>query len=226
MTARSRHVLLTRPHADSLALAAEVEARGFIPFIEPLLTVMPVDHDSPDLRSYEGIVLTSAHAATHFKPAHKDITVYAVGDHTAQAARAAGYRHVISASGDADDLTALISGVTGKLLYVRGEDISRPLQPEMDELTVYRAVPASALSLECAAHLQSGVFSHALFFSGRSAQTFVDLIHRNAQEGAVSGINALCIGAGMVKSLSVLPWHRIDVAKTPDRAAMLDLLTR
>jgi uroporphyrinogen-III synthase len=220
-------VLLTRPREDSEDLARDVERLGYHPVIEPMLTIEPVAFVPPDLPVYSGLIFTSAQAPRFFPASSRlDIPVYTVGDQTAAAARAAGYCDVRSASGDVEDLEQMITGIPGTFLYVRGEDVSRPLHRAVDQVTVYRAVKSPEMSPQCLSLLKNGEISHALFFSRRSAKTFVDLIHQNKLEGAVSGINALCIGAGMVELLSVLPWRRIDVASAQNRAAMLDLLAR
>lgn len=220
-------VLLTRPREESDDVAREVEAIGYRAVIEPLLSVVPVDFTPPHLSRYAGLVFTSAHAPRFFPAAvHPDIPVYTVGDHTAQAAQAAGYHNVQSASGDLNDLEKMISGLPGNFLYVRGMDISRPPHQVMDDVIVYQAVKTTALSPAGLAFLDEGAISYAMFFSARTAAVFTEIIRASAKEARIKGIRALCIGPGMVESLSVLPWQGIEVAATPDRHGMLALLPK
>ena len=84
--------------------------------------------------------------------------LFAVGEHTAAAARDAGFAQVIAAKGDASALRDLVlASVKSKqlkkastLLYLAGADLARDLAGELGEKgftvvthTTYRMVPAS-----------------------------------------------------------------------------------
>src|SRR5690349_7437875 len=102
MTNSKNLVLITRPAADADAFANDVTSLGFTPLIEPMLGIVPVPHETPDLKSYPAIVFTSANAVRVFgcKADNRDVLVFAVGSHTADEARKAGYLRIISAEGD------------------------------------------------------------------------------------------------------------------------------
>src|SRR5690606_18555276 len=114
------------------------------------------------------------------------LPVYAVGDATAQAARAAGFDTVESAGGDVVALAALVaerlSPGGGSLLHVAGSQTAGDLAGRLSALgftvhreALYEARQAQALSAETAAALRQGTIDAAAFFSPRTASAFVTL---------------------------------------------------
>ena len=99
-------VLVTRPHPDDEATAASLRARGFEVLLAPMLRFEPVAfHDDGDAR-YGAVIVTSANALRGIEPHLKgsrllELPLFAVGEHTASAARRAGFENVIPANGDA-----------------------------------------------------------------------------------------------------------------------------
>src|ERR1700712_5837269 len=102
-------VLVTRPHPDDEATAAGLRAKGIEVLQAPMLRFEPVAfHDDEDAR-YGAVIVTSANAlrgiAAHLQGSRLlKLPLFAVGEHTASAARSAGFNHVISANGDATAL--------------------------------------------------------------------------------------------------------------------------
>src|SRR5580698_11135853 len=99
-------VLVTRPHPDDEATAASLRAKGFEVLLAPMLRLEPVAfNDDTDAR-YGAVIVTSANAlrgiAQHLA-GHRllKLPLFAVGEHTAAAARRAGFTNVIPANGDA-----------------------------------------------------------------------------------------------------------------------------
>src|SRR6266567_1822019 len=104
-------VLVTRPHPDDEATAAALRARGFEVLKAPMLRFEPVPfHDDADAR-YGAIIATSANSLRAIGPELLGsrllkLPLFAVGEHTASAARDAGFGEVIVAKGDAGALRA------------------------------------------------------------------------------------------------------------------------
>ena len=92
-------VLVTRPHPDDEATAGALRARGFEVLQAPMLRFEPVPfHDDADER-YGAIIVTSANALRAIAPHLGDsrllkLPLFAVGEHTASAARDAGFGEV------------------------------------------------------------------------------------------------------------------------------------
>src|SRR5215468_7385806 len=123
-------LLVTRPQHDGERTAARLRARGHHVTLAPLLRVEPVDFEFP-CAPLSAVAITSANAAraVHRHPRRDALIAlpaFTVGRHTAEAARAAGFREVECADGDKDDLTALLRArfnqSSAPLLYLAGED--------------------------------------------------------------------------------------------------------
>ena len=99
-------VLVTRPHPDDEATASALRARGFEVLQAPMLRFESVPfHDDADAL-YGAVIVTSANALRGIAPHLADsrllkLPLFAVGEHTAIAARDAGFGEVITAKGDA-----------------------------------------------------------------------------------------------------------------------------
>src|SRR5882757_5505751 len=162
-------VLVTRPQPDGEATAKSLRAKGFEVLLAPMLRFEPVPFHDDDDASYGAVILTSANALRAIEPQLGGsrllkLPLFAVGEHTAAAARDAGFGEVIAAEGgDAGALRELVlSSVktkrlrkTATLLYLAGADLARDLAGELGEKgftvithTTYRMVPASELPRE------------------------------------------------------------------------------
>jgi uroporphyrinogen-III synthase len=106
-------VLVTRPHPDDEATATGLRARGYTVLKAPLLRFEPVAFRQDGDARYGAVIATSANAlraiASQLKGHHLlELPLFAVGEHTAAAARGAGFTHVISADGDAGALRDVV----------------------------------------------------------------------------------------------------------------------
>ena len=122
-------VLITRPVALAQALARRLEACGHDVVIEPLLTIEPLPV-ALELGGVQAIAVTSANAAPALGAA-RHLPVFAVGDASAAAARAAGCMRVESAGGDAASLARRIVASCrpggGAILHLCGTEVrARP----------------------------------------------------------------------------------------------------
>ena len=93
-------VLVTRPQPDDEATAAGLRARGFEVLLAPMLRFEPVAFRDDGEARYGAVIVTSANALRGIEPHLKDsrllkLPLFAVGEHTAAAARAAGFDNVI-----------------------------------------------------------------------------------------------------------------------------------
>src|SRR5579875_3028456 len=90
---------------------------------------------------------------------------------------------------------------------------ARPAMP-----TRLRASPRRALS--------GGEIDLALFFSPRSAATFVELASAAGLAHACAGITAIAISAAVDRALAALGWRARHIADKPDRRALLEAVDR
>ncbi|MGI8842005.1 MAG: uroporphyrinogen-III synthase, partial [Caulobacteraceae bacterium] len=110
-------VWITRAPPGAEATAERVRALGFAPVVAPLLAVRAVGEGPIDLVGVGALAFTSANAVAAFAARSPEgvVPVFAVGEATAAAARAAGFSAVVSADGDVAALAATIAARAGAL---------------------------------------------------------------------------------------------------------------
>jgi uroporphyrinogen-III synthase len=232
MTAQSHAytVLLTRPLPQSLRFAKGL--RAAVPevtiLIAPLMQPEFLD-PVPENHNYSALILTSetgVEAARRISAKGQALPrrAYCVGDHTAQAAIAAGFE-ALSAKGSAAELIALICSheTAGPLLHVRGVDVRGDLAKSVTnrgivthEVVGYRQKdvpidPATLDQIRQARHLVLPVFSP------RSAALLAEAV---ASVLTVRPI-VVAISAAAASAASALIPHQTVVAGAPEAQAML-----
>jgi uroporphyrinogen-III synthase len=227
-------VLITRPLPDARAFAGEVKAAGFTPLIEPMLSILPLDYEIPDL-PYTTLVFTSANAVRVFgcPSGMNDIIVFAVGRHTAEEARRQGYKRIMtSAEGDGAGLADFIGKETPpgtRILHIRGEHVAVPLEKilkaiKMDTLIVYTAKAITQFTPALRRALGNGNIGSVTFFSRRTAQNFLNIIEKEGFSGNLAEIKALCISESVLDCVRGASWQEAYSSHSPDRASMIDLM--
>jgi uroporphyrinogen-III synthase len=234
-------VLITRAEQEAERLARTLGARGIATMIEPLMAIRFLPQSAqvlaPFLAGVQAVLFTSANGARAFAAAttRRDFRVFAVGDATAAAARAAGFETVVSAGGNIDDLAArVIAGLKptdGALIHAAGSITAGDLAGllgaagfSLRRAVLYEAVPAARLSDDARAALEHGEIGAAVFFSPRNAATFVRLAAE--LRSPCTRIVAVALSAAVAASLRPLPWRRIVTAVAPNEPALLEALER
>jgi len=228
-------VLLTRPRDDSEELAQELRTRGIEPVIAPMLAIANLPAPDLDLAGVQALLFTSANGARAFAAASREraLPVFAVGESTAAAARRAGFNRVESAGGDVESLAALaarrLDPAQGALLHAAGSALAGDLAGALGRqgfsvrrAVLYEAKPAESLDAAAAAALTRGAIDMALFFSPRTAATFVTLVRKAGLERACRNAAALCLSPAVADAARALPWREVRCAARPQGAAMLD----
>src|SRR5579875_3322437 len=212
----SRHrALITRPRAEAEALAAALERRGIAAVIAPMLEIVFRPAGPLELDGVQALLCTSANGvrALAQASAERGLPLFAVGDATAAAARldpqAGRLLHVAGGA---------VAGDLAGALAARGFAVARAV--------LYDARPATALSEEARRALSGGEIDLALFFSPRSAATFVELASAAGLAHACAGITAIAISAAVDRALAALGWRARHIADKPDRRALLEAVDR
>jgi uroporphyrinogen-III synthase len=238
-------VLVTRPHPDDEATAAGLRARGFEVLRAPMLRFEPVTFHDDDA-AYGAVIVTSANAlrglTAHLK-GHRLLTLplFAVGEHTAAAARHVGFEVVIQANGDAASLRDLVlASVKAKelkksatLLYLAGADLARDLAGELGErgFTVithitYRMSPVASLPYEVCDAFAANQVEAVLQYSRRSARAFLDAARAAGVEISALAIPQCCISAAVASVVRDAGATQVMVAASPDENALFEALDR
>ena len=239
-------VLLTRPHPDDETTAASMRARGVAVLRAPMLRFEPVAfHDDEDAR-YGAVIVTSANALRGIEPYLKDgkllkLPLFAVGEHTASAARSVGFENVISANGDAGGLRDLVAAsVKAKalkkaatLLYLAGADLARDLAGELGERgfsvvthTTYRMAPVASLPREVCDAFAASQIEAVLHYSRRSARAFLDAARAAGVEISALAIPQCCISDGVAAVVRDAGAPQVLVAAQPHENALFGALDR
>jgi uroporphyrinogen-III synthase len=239
-------ILVTRPHPDGETTAAGLRAKGFEVLLAPMLRFEPAAfHDDADAH-YGAVIVTSANALRGIESQLRGnpllkLPLFAVGEHTADAARNIGFQYVISAAGDAAGLREkVLASVKAKalkkanpLLYLAGADLARDLAGELGERgftvvtqTTYRMVPLAGLPNEAADAFAASRIEAVLHYSRRSARAFLEAVRAAGVEISALSVPQCCISAAVASVIRDAGATQVLVAATPDENALFALLDR
>ena len=239
-------VLVTRPHPDDEATASALRARGFEVLRAPMLRFEAVPfHDDADAR-YGAVIVTSANALRAIGLNLADnrllkLPLFAVGEHTASAARDAGFAQVIAASGGAGALRDLVlAAVKSKqlkkastLLYLAGADLARDLAGELGEKgftvvthTTYRMIPAPSLPRDICDAFVANRIEAVLHYSRRSARAFLEAARSGGVEISALALPQCCISATVAAVLRDAGATQVMAAAAADENALFEALGR
>jgi uroporphyrinogen-III synthase len=229
-------IVITRPRDEAVGLAAELNARGFDTLVEPMLEIVPVPAEIPDLGRYRALAFSSANGVRAFagRSPIRSIPAYAVGARTAESLRLAGFADIRAAAGDGDAMAALISETlepADPLLHVSGVAVARDLEMMLapsgfvvDRLTLYDAVPAAKFSQPLVDALYACTISSVLFFSVRTASAFGTLLQEHGLADMITSISAFCLSRQVADVVGRSPWRRVVAAAQPTSQSMIAML--
>lgn len=205
---------------------------GHDALVVPLLEVQVLPDVAVDLRGVAALAFTSANGVRAFaeKSGERGLKVFAVGAATAQAARKAGFKSVLSADGD---VLALAEGIAVRRKELQGAilhpgalelagDLSGALerhQVEARRLTLYETLPAE-LSPETAA--MASRCEAVLLHSERAAQVLATVLKVNP----APHMRALALSKAILKPLSRTHMAGRAFPPFPLEAALLNLIDR
>jgi len=232
-------VLVTRPADDAPALAEAVQARGHEPLIAPLSTIRFETPAAPS-ETPAATIFTSRNAvralagldwANHLRA----VPAYCVGAATAQAARDAGFTHVIGGGGTGAQLAEHIAYAhtpdAGPLLYLTGDHLAFDMQAALGErgfsvrrCIVYRSDLVAGFSAEVRAALQAGDVDAAMLMSPRAASHFAALAQTAGLTAQAARLCYFCLSEAVASALASLGAAHINIAPQPTQEALVDLL--
>jgi uroporphyrinogen-III synthase len=235
MAGTRNSVLITRPEPGASETAARVSLLGFVPILTPAIRIHPIPAHLPAAASLAAALVTSGNAVDVLPQTYHAIRLLAVGDATAERARAAGFIQVLSAAGDAEALAEFVtrhqSPRDGTLLLASGRGQGSALAAALRQAgyrvarrVVYAALPVRDVAPTAAAALRAGRVSAALFFSAETARQFVRVVRRAGLAETLADVEAISIGQPAAVALGALPWLGVRVAARPTLDEMLALL--
>ncbi|MCP1241998.1 uroporphyrinogen-III synthase [Acetobacter lambici] len=232
----SRGVIITRPEPGLGETASAIARAGWEPVLAPALHVQAcaVGHLP---RRPAALLLTSGQAVgVAAKNVSLSVPVFAVGDRTAQKARAAGFVTVCSAGGNAQALVRLVVGngtpEQGTLLLFsgagQGVDLAASLRNHgfsVVRRVAYRAEGVVEFPASVVQALQMERIAAILFFSARSAQSWLNAVPDGRILAQVMALRAVVMSDVVAQALHQAGWRGpVMVAASPDAPAMLAAL--
>jgi uroporphyrinogen-III synthase len=220
------HLLALRPQPGLAATLDKAAGLGLAITGLALSEIRALPWDCPDPARYDGLLIGSANAILH-GGAHlerlRDKPVHAVGEATAEAARAAGFTVAMVGSGGLQGVLDAMSGPC-HLLRIAGEE-HVPLNPPpgvtFDTVIAYRN---AMLPLDPAASLLAGGQGTAkplvLLHSAATARHFAAECDRLALPRSAITLAAL---GPRIAAAAGDGWRAVHTAARPDEAALLAL---
>jgi uroporphyrinogen-III synthase len=195
---------------------------------------------------YDAVIVTSANALRGIEShlaGHRllKLPLFAVGEHSAAAARRVGFGKVISADGDAAALRdCVLASVqakeltkAGTLLYLAGADLARDLAGELGEHgfsvvthTTYRMMPVSSLPPEAGEAFAAHRIEAVLHYSRRSARAFLEATRTAGVEISALAIPQCCISDAVASVVRDAGATQVMVARSPHENALFEVLDR
>jgi uroporphyrinogen-III synthase len=200
-----------------------------------MFNIVPISNEKIKIKNHDALIVTSKNALYSLEISAQDIDktkpLFTVGSETARLAKTLGYSSVFDAKGDVNKLEDLIQRPQFKditnMIYLRGQTISRPLsisEKQISEHIVYQAKPVATFSDELLSALDNSKLDAVLFFSLRTADTFLNLINKYERTHTLRQISALCISNKLLSCIDESQWHDVRIAKSPNKDCMLMLL--
>lgn len=232
-----RSILMTRPEPAGAELSTRLRREGFTVFEAPLSAYVAQTADLSALPNCQALVFTSSHAVEQFAAQSdlRDMPVFTVGDTTAQKAREAGFKFVLSGSGQATELADALRQRRDELglqrvFHAAGEKTAHDLAAllagsgiAVTRGVVYSMTFAESMPPEIEQALRRGEISTVLFFSAMAAQHFMRLLQRPDLKKVSEKLEAICMSDRVAAELRGYPWRVLRVATVPNVEAMLDI---
>ncbi|MFB9953165.1 uroporphyrinogen-III synthase [Rhizobium puerariae] len=234
-------VVVTRPEPSARRTADRLERLGHHPVLLPVSRAVHHPETARDAlrKPHAALALTSAEAGRVLSSLGDQLapyleeTLYAVGDATAKAAAAAGFRNIRTGTGTGAELAKLIASHTASLaaplLYLAG----KPRSPGFEEGLRARNLPfvtAEIYEMSPVAHDGNAIRAAlldpkadaVLLYSRKNAQLFFDLSAPHAE--ALAATLMLCLSDNVANAVPDEFHRNIKIAGHPDEDGLFALL--
>ncbi len=229
-------VFVLRPDDGARRTAARLRALGHEAISSPVMETVATNAPRP-AGAFDAVMATSSQAFSFLNSgavaSFAHLPIMCVGARTAQAARDAGFGHIMFEAPDATTLAQHIArdNEARSLLYLAGHDRKSDLEETLAAAdisvtpwVVYEARPLAALRDEAIANLRAGKLDAALHFSRRSATIFCQRMADAGLEDEARALLHVAISADAAQGLAQIAPPRVRVAVAPDEDRMLEEL--
>lgn len=232
MTARRQRIWITRAQPGAEATAERVRALGHEALVAPLLKVRLVEDVEIDLSGIAALAFTSANGVRAFaeRTGDRSLRVFAVGSATAQVARAAGFRSVLSADGDVETLAEGIASrrkeLKGVVLNPGAAEPAGDLAGALEKrgvtarrLVLYEAAPVQLPDVEAEVLTRADA---VLLHSPRAARVLAGVLKAHP----APQLRALGLSKAVIRPLARVRLAAKRHPPFPLEAALLNLIDR
>lgn len=230
-------MLITRPQPDAEATRERLNALGIEAEIAPMMSRQNLPFNVPSPEGFGAVALTSTNALRSLVDADLvapfvDKPVFAVGDRTANEARALGFSDVTAAEGTLGTLVTALARAKpeGPIFYPAGKhlsgDLAGALAPHGHMVVttpVYEMVAEETVGPEIVAGLETGKYGAALFYSRRTAEIFCNLVAPLMTPELRRALPVLCLSENVASPLLKHHFSRVLLADHPSEDAMMAL---
>lgn len=220
---------MTRARPGAEATAERLRALGHIPWVAPLLAVEALAQTPLSLEGAGALAFTSANAVRAFteREPRRDLPVFAVGETTAAAARAAGFAQVQSAEGDVAALGRLIATAApcGQVLHPGAQNLAGDLAGALGAAGVPARAVALYRTVVCAPQPSPpATLAAVLVHSPRAAGALAGHLARRPEGLDPGRLDAFGLSPACLAPLRGSGLRSLRAAGTPDETALLSLL--
>jgi uroporphyrinogen-III synthase len=218
----SFRLLALRPEPGLSATLEKARAAGLAITGHALSEIRPVAWECPDPAGIDGLLIGSANAILHGGenlPRLADKPVFAVGEATAAAARAAGFAVAMTGSGGLQGVLDAIAPPC-RLLRIAGEEhvpLTPPAGVTFVEVIAYRSVP---LPIDPVGSLLGSGEALVLLHSAATARHFAAECDRL---GLPRGAVTLAALGPRIAGAAGGGWAGVHIAASPDESTFLQL---
>ena len=223
----ARPVWVLRPEPGNAATCDRLKAMGRMAVSIPLFTVEPMAWDVPDAADHDALLLTSANAVRHAGVGLSRLStlpIYAVGDATAVAVRAAGLAVSATGSGGVEGMAPMLERDQRRhIVHLTGHDFhALPIDAAVTVRHVYAAQTRGDAAIApaiCAAPRPADVLLH----SPRAAKRLADMLDKGDVPRSDFHLYTL---SHKIAAAAGPGWAAVTVAASTDEAALLSCLQK
>lgn len=232
MSGRRKKIWITRAQPGADATAERVRGLGHEAWIAPLLVVHDLEDVEIDLAGVAALAFTSANGVRAFadRSGDRGLKVFAVGGATAQAARQAGFRSVLSTDGDvailAQGIAARRSELKGAVLHAGAAELAGDLVGALEQqaiearrLILYETRPVKIREAELKSLLRADA---VLLHSPRAARALAAILRTHP----TPALRALGLSKAVLKPLARARLTAKTAPPYPLEAALLQLIDK
>ena len=230
------NILITRPLIDAEDLMGKFFSLGHKIIHIPTLKISSAKIEPIDTNQYNVFIFTSANAIRNLKVIKQDKSklCFCVGSMTEKIARMSGYNNTISAGGTVNALKNLITSSSqvnenSKIAYFCGDNVSYDLDLELkregiktNKIINYTSEKITDLNEENKKIISSHPPDIIFVYSGRSAESFIEIAKKYSLYPLMTGSKVMCISKKVANIFTINNWKKVKVFNPGDELLQLE----